>query len=238
MSQHDMVISNADGATVRADVNGALQALASTSKGNARPSTVYAGQIWLDDNAPSATVWTAYLYDGADDIPIGTFDTVTNIFTPTGAAMTAVANVFTADQTLRSTNAGATQGPNLTLDRNSASPAVNDVIGAVVLSGRSSTGVTRTYAQIVGFILSPTNGSEDAQVFHQAMVAGTLTTVATIGNGSTFVGASSSPLTANLTGIDGAIVALTPSPTIRSAAPTGRRSNPGRKLVFRCRARS
>lgn len=80
MSQHDMVISNADGATVRADVNGGLQALASTSKGNARPATVYAGQHWLDDNTPSATVWSEYLYDGADDIRVGVFDVAANTF--------------------------------------------------------------------------------------------------------------------------------------------------------------
>ena len=39
MSQHDMVIDNASGAGARTDINNALHALASTSKGNNAPST-------------------------------------------------------------------------------------------------------------------------------------------------------------------------------------------------------
>lgn len=46
-----MVIANADGATVRADINSALQALASLSSGATEPSTTYAGQIWWDQTA-------------------------------------------------------------------------------------------------------------------------------------------------------------------------------------------
>jgi hypothetical protein len=87
MSQHDMNISNANGATVRADINLALQALASSSKGSSRPSTAYAGQVWLNDSFPSSTIWTLYLYDGSNDIEIGLFDTVTNFFTPPLSAL-------------------------------------------------------------------------------------------------------------------------------------------------------
>ena len=48
MSQHTMIIANADGAAVRADINLALPALASTSIGATEPSTMYAGQLWAD----------------------------------------------------------------------------------------------------------------------------------------------------------------------------------------------
>ncbi|AWM37012.1 hypothetical protein GobsT_50910 [Gemmata obscuriglobus] len=82
MSQHDLVIDNAPGASVRADLNGALQALGSNSKGNARPATAYAGQTWLDDNTPSSSVWSLYLFDGSDDIKVGEFNTTTNNFMP------------------------------------------------------------------------------------------------------------------------------------------------------------
>lgn len=100
MSQHDLVVSNADGATVRADINSALQALGSTSKGNTRPTTVYAGQLWLDDNTPSATTWTLYLYDGTDDIALATFNSSTNLVTisDTDVARLATAQTFTAAQ--------------------------------------------------------------------------------------------------------------------------------------------
>lgn len=48
MSQHDFVIANAGGAPVRADINDAIQALASLSLGATAPATTYAGMYWLD----------------------------------------------------------------------------------------------------------------------------------------------------------------------------------------------
>src|SRR5215831_12842409 len=48
MSQHDFVIDDADGAIVRADINAALQALASGSLGTSTPSTTYPGMLWAD----------------------------------------------------------------------------------------------------------------------------------------------------------------------------------------------
>lgn len=49
MSQNDFSIANANGATVRADINSALQALASLSSGASAPATTYANQWWHDD---------------------------------------------------------------------------------------------------------------------------------------------------------------------------------------------
>ena len=51
MSQNDFNIDNASGAAVRADLNNALQALASVSAGSSEPGTKYAYQIWLDTSA-------------------------------------------------------------------------------------------------------------------------------------------------------------------------------------------
>ncbi len=48
MSQNDMVIANAAGATVRNDINLALQAQASSQSGATAPSTIYANQLWYD----------------------------------------------------------------------------------------------------------------------------------------------------------------------------------------------
>jgi hypothetical protein len=50
MSQNDFSIANADGATVRADLNNALQALASNSAGASEPGTTYAHQWWVDES--------------------------------------------------------------------------------------------------------------------------------------------------------------------------------------------
>lgn len=48
MSQHDMVIDDASGAVVRADLNNALQALASNNSGTSAPATTYANMVWVD----------------------------------------------------------------------------------------------------------------------------------------------------------------------------------------------
>lgn len=122
MSQHDLVISNSDGATVRADINSALQALGSTSKGSTRPTTVYAGQLWLDDNTPSSTTWTLYLYDGTDDIALATFNSSTNAVTvsDTDVARLATAQSFTAAQrgAISALTDGATITPDFALANN------------------------------------------------------------------------------------------------------------------------
>lgn len=100
MAQHDMILDDADGSTFRADLNNALQAIASTHKGTARPSTIVAGQMWIDQNTPSTDVWTLYLYDGADDIAVCYIDTVNNICTPVLGGVLLLANAgisFTSD---------------------------------------------------------------------------------------------------------------------------------------------
>lgn len=48
MSQHDYVIDNASGATVRADINSALAAIQSLNSGSSAPSSTVAGMLWLD----------------------------------------------------------------------------------------------------------------------------------------------------------------------------------------------
>lgn len=48
MSQHDYVIANDSGASVRADINSALQAILSQNSGTSAPSSTSAGTLWLD----------------------------------------------------------------------------------------------------------------------------------------------------------------------------------------------
>lgn len=50
MSQNDFNIADANGATVLADLNAALQALASQSSGSSTPSTTYPAQPWFDNS--------------------------------------------------------------------------------------------------------------------------------------------------------------------------------------------
>lgn len=50
MSQHDYVINNDSGASVRADINSVLQAILSTNSGTSAPTSTSAGTLWLDTN--------------------------------------------------------------------------------------------------------------------------------------------------------------------------------------------
>ena len=77
MSQHDLDIANASGSAVRSDLNLALKALGSTSKGSSAPGTLQTGQLWIDD---SGTPWILKVYDGAQHITVGTVNASTNAF--------------------------------------------------------------------------------------------------------------------------------------------------------------
>ena len=48
MSQHDLTIDNANGSTVRGDLQSALQALGSLQSGSSAPGTTYAYMLWAD----------------------------------------------------------------------------------------------------------------------------------------------------------------------------------------------
>ena len=94
--------------------------------------------------------------------------------TTLGAAATGSANTFTADQTIQSTDAGATVGPKLILDRDSASPAASDVLGAIDFLGEDSGGGDETYARIQAEILDPTAATEDGTISFYCVTAGSL----------------------------------------------------------------
>jgi len=77
MSQHDMDIANQAAADLRADLNNALQALASTSSGTSAPTTPYANQFWYETD-------TGYLYfrneANSANILVGLMNQSTNYF--------------------------------------------------------------------------------------------------------------------------------------------------------------
>lgn len=85
--------------------------------------------------------------------------------------------------TLTSTEAGASGGPGLELLRNSASPAVNDVLGYIDFGGRDSGGAAEVYARAYTFITSPTAAAESGVIVLQTVQAGTIDTRFSIGGG-------------------------------------------------------
>jgi hypothetical protein len=87
MSQHDFDIANQTASSARADINNALQALASLSSGNAAPTTPYANMLWYDtgtnilkmrNEANSAWISVGYLDQGSSAFRILDDTQVTN----------------------------------------------------------------------------------------------------------------------------------------------------------------
>lgn len=87
------------------------------------------------------------------------------------------------DLELISADAGANFGPQLSLYRNSASPAVGDSLGEVVFNGEDSLGNKEVYGRIYGRIHDPTSGSEDGSINFFTVVAGTLALRFRLGGG-------------------------------------------------------
>ena len=56
MSQHDYVLDNANGATFRADLNGALAAIVGQNSGATAPTVPYAYMLWTDTSTSPATL--------------------------------------------------------------------------------------------------------------------------------------------------------------------------------------
>lgn len=122
MSQNDMVIANADGATVRADINSALQALASMSSGTSAPSTTYAGQWWWD-----TTNNLIKIRNGANNAWI-------TAFTFDGTTLAVYAGINSNGKAKGTTIASAS-----TVDLGSADSDFIDVSGAVTITSLGST---------------------------------------------------------------------------------------------------
>lgn len=75
MSQHDFIIDNQSASSARADINNALQSLASLSSGDTEPSTTYANMLWYDtdtnllkmrDESNAAWITIGYFDQAAD----------------------------------------------------------------------------------------------------------------------------------------------------------------------------
>lgn len=92
MSQSDFTIetNGVSGTTFGLDIQTALRALASTSLGTSAPSTVYDGQIWLDN---ASTPWKLKIYDGSDWITLFEVDAGSDTASAVGQSTTPVGTV-------------------------------------------------------------------------------------------------------------------------------------------------
>ena len=135
---------------------------------------------------------TGFFRSGDDEIAISTFDTLNSKFTTTGFQVgdgTASAQFHTFKSTtgddviIENTEPGAAEGPNVVLYRNSASPAVDDVIGTLEFRGEDDAAETVPYAEITGGIVDPVNGSEDGRLDVNLTTAGSSSTIVRLQEG-------------------------------------------------------
>jgi len=98
--------------------------------------------------------------DDQIDIKLGGTDVMS--LTTTGATITNSGNE--AQLTLTSTDADANVAPLLKMNRNSASPAVNDQLGKIQFIGQNDAGEEVIYGQIVNQIKDETDGTEDGRM--------------------------------------------------------------------------
>ena len=82
--------------------------------------------------------------------------------------------------TVTGTGDDGTEGPALVIKRNSASPADDDKLGALVFKGENSADQAVTYGKISANALDVTDGTEDGQLDFKVITNGSSATVATL----------------------------------------------------------
>lgn len=124
---------------------------------------------------------SGFFRSAEDEIAVSTNDTLNSKFTTTGfqvgdGTATALFHTFKTtsgdDVIIENSEAGASEGPNFVLYRNSASPADNDVLGTLEFRGEDDAGGAQSYAEITGAIVDASNSSEDGRLDFTTTVAG------------------------------------------------------------------
>ena len=126
---------------------------------------------------------TGFFRSAEDEIAVSTSDTLNSKFTTTGFQIgtgTATGQFHTFktttgdDVVIENSEAGATEGPNVVLYRNSASPAADDVLGTIEFRGEDSGGSTQSYAEITAGIVDATATGEDGRIDFNTTTGGSL----------------------------------------------------------------
>ena len=195
MAQHDYVIANASGATVRADINNMALAISSNNSGSSAPSTTYAYLWWIDtgnnllklrNSANNAWITMPFSITAnntvdinggnIDGAVIGGSSAAAGTFTSINATATSTITVNdnSTNLDLISTDADASAGPNLDLYRNSSSPADSDLIGQINWFAENDADEKIEYAEIRAYANDVSDGSEDVRMIVQTAVAGSI----------------------------------------------------------------
>lgn len=135
MSQHDMDVANGAGVVVRADINSALQALASSSSGSSAPSPSFPCQLWADTGTSRLkrrnAANSAWVDEGPLDAALRDAASQGEFVADTGSANAYVCN-FVPAITARSES---TPLRFKVANANTAASTINDGVGVVALVG-------------------------------------------------------------------------------------------------------
>jgi len=155
MSQNDFNIANQGFPATRADINSALQALATLSAGTTEPATTYAYQLWYDETTDILKIRNS---DNDAWISFATFNQATDAWS---FASLTVSGTVTAGGLVVDTDTLTVDTANNRVGIGTASPAATlDVDGSVVAktdTDATNTGnVTLDFATNQNFVLTLT----------------------------------------------------------------------------------
>ena len=121
----------------------------------------------------------AFIWDESSDR--FAFITTTEDGTTAGnVSRSTLAPIHVGSAFIENSNSNASAGPDLTLRRNSASPANSDELGQIISIGKNSADGDTIYGKIVTKIKTVTDGSEDGVIEIQTMAGGSLASSARI----------------------------------------------------------
>lgn len=191
------------GAPVMQDVLWVMQNFA----GAITPTPTLQGMCWYDTGSNSlklytGTVWAKLFKDNQNSIP----DT-DGVYT-LGNANNKFSSVYANQIVAQSEDATGAAGPDITLFRDSASPAASDDIGRIVFSGNNSDSTAITYGRVKTTIVNPVAGSELSQMQFAIQYNSTLTNILTINDDRTTQMLYDASVGGNLT-VNGDVISTT-----------------------------
>jgi len=146
---------------------------------DATPEVLLTGGPSFIGTTTSDAALTIFGSDGGSNVNALVFDmsaagaaTFNSTIAATSATFTTADN--NPQLTLISTDADANAGPLLVLDRNSASPADSDVLGHLKFQGKNDAAEGVVYSEILTLASDVSDGTEEATMYIQSMVAGTV----------------------------------------------------------------
>ena len=147
------IAANQTGTQYRTQDNDRYAAHLTSHSGTSRPSYAVAGTLWLNT---TATPWVLNMYDGTDDISIGTVNASTNAFNASNAAST----TSTIAMSAAINEASATVASATTTDIGAAAGNYVSVTGTTTITGLGTVQAgTRRTVRFAGALTLTHNGT-------------------------------------------------------------------------------